>query len=82
MKYDLELQIAIEAVKKACVLCSKVQSSLVSEETITKKDKSPVTVADFGAQTIICHELSKSISQTIKSLLKKIPKNYRLNRER
>lgn len=60
MKYDLELQIAIEAVKKACVLCSKVQSSLVSEETITKKDKSPVTVADFGAQTIICHELSKT----------------------
>ena len=60
MKYDLELQVAIEAVKKASALCSKVQSSLVSEETITKKDKSPVTVADFGAQTIICHELSKA----------------------
>ncbi len=60
MKYDQELQTAIEAVKKACTLCSRVQSSLVSDETITKKDKSPVTVADFGAQTIVCHELKKA----------------------
>ena len=60
MKYHLELEVAIEAVKKACTLCSSVQSALVSEETITKKDKSPVTVADFGAQTIICHELKKA----------------------
>ena len=60
MKYDLELEVAIEAVKKASALCRRVQSSLVSEETITKKDKSPVTVADFGAQTIICHELKKA----------------------
>jgi 3'(2'), 5'-bisphosphate nucleotidase len=60
MKYDNELKIAIEAVKKACSLCSTVQSSLVSEETLTKKDKSPVTVADFGAQAVICHELKKA----------------------
>ncbi len=60
MKYDLELKVAIEAVKKASALCRRVQASLVSEETITKKDKSPVTVADFGAQTIICHELKKA----------------------
>ena len=60
MKYNLELEVAIEAVKKACTLCSKVQTALVSEETITKKDKSPVTVADFGAQTIICHELKNA----------------------
>ena len=60
MKYDAELKIAIEAVKKTCSLCSTVQSSLVSEETLTKKDKSPVTVADFGAQAVICHELKKA----------------------
>ena len=59
MKYDPELNIAIEAVKKACTLCTTVQSSLVSEETMTKKDKSPVTVADFGVQAVICHELKK-----------------------
>lgn len=60
MHYKTELKIAIEAVKKACSLCSTVQSSLVSEETLTKKDKSPVTVADFGAQAVICHELEKA----------------------
>jgi len=60
MKYDPELNIAIEAVKKACTLCTTVQTSLVSEETMTKKDKSPVTVADFGVQAIICHELKKA----------------------
>jgi 3'(2'), 5'-bisphosphate nucleotidase len=60
MKYDPELTIAIEAVKKACSLCVSIQSSLVSEETMTKKDKSPVTVADYGVQAIICHELKKA----------------------
>ena len=60
MSYEAELNLAIEAVKKACSLCTTVQSSLISEETITKKDKSPVTVADYGVQTVICHELKKS----------------------
>lgn len=60
MIYNDELKIAKEAVKKACSLCINVQSSLVSEETMTKKDKSPVTVADFGAQAVICHELKKT----------------------
>lgn len=60
MPYSQELKTAIEAVKKACSLCTTVQSSLVSEETMTKKDKSPVTVADFGVQAVICHELKKA----------------------
>lgn len=60
MKYESELNLAVEAVKKACSLCTTVQSSLVSEETMTKKDKSPVTVADFGVQAVVCHELKKA----------------------
>lgn len=60
MSYNQELEIAIVAVKKACSLCTAVQSTLVSEETITKKDKSPVTVADFGVQAVICHELKNA----------------------
>lgn len=60
MKYSSEINIAIEAVKKASSLCVTVQSSLVSDETMTKKDKSPVTVADFGVQAVICHELKKA----------------------
>ncbi|HKQ32465.1 MAG TPA: 3'(2'),5'-bisphosphate nucleotidase, partial [Thermodesulfobacteriota bacterium] len=60
MNYESELKVAVEAVRKASGLCVRVQSSLVSEETMKKKDDSPVTVADFGAQAVICRELMKS----------------------
>ena len=60
MKFQNELKIAIEAVEKACRLCREVQSSLVSEETMSKKDKSPVTVADYGAQAVICRALNEA----------------------
>ena len=60
MKYEKEKAIAIEAVLKASKLCKSVQKNLVSEETAEKKDKSPVTVADFGAQAIIIHDLKKA----------------------
>lgn len=60
MSYKPELSTAIKAVEKACQLCASVQSSLVSEESMEKKDKSPVTVADFGAQAIVIHELKNA----------------------
>ncbi len=63
MNYEYELKAAIEAVIKACRLCMKVQSSVVSEEKMTKSDKSPVTVADFGAQAVICRELKKAFPE-------------------
>lgn len=59
MNYKSELEAAINAVEKASALCKEVQSNLVSEESMQKKDKSPVTVADFGAQAIVIHELKK-----------------------
>ena len=60
MIYKSELQTAISAVEKASALCKEVQANLVSEESMQKKDKSPVTVADFGAQAIVIHELKKT----------------------
>jgi len=60
LNYKSELFTAIKAVEKASALCKAVQSSLVSEESMEKKDKSPVTVADFGAQAIVIHELKKA----------------------
>ncbi|NLX21013.1 MAG: 3'(2'),5'-bisphosphate nucleotidase [Phycisphaerae bacterium] len=57
MNYENERQVAIEAVRKACMLCSRVRATLVSEETIAKRDKSPVTVADFGAQAVVISAL-------------------------
>lgn len=51
--YAQEQQVALEAVKRAAMLCQSVRESLVSAETISKMDKSPVTVADLGAQAVI-----------------------------
>ncbi len=57
MSFEQERSAAIEAVQKACQLCQTVQAELVTEETVAKKDKSPVTIADFGAQAIVNQHL-------------------------
>lgn len=57
MKYESERQVAIDAVLRAGRLCQAVQARLVAGTTLTKGDRSPVTVADFGAQAIVSHLL-------------------------
>ncbi|MBD3307987.1 3'(2'),5'-bisphosphate nucleotidase, partial [candidate division KSB3 bacterium] len=58
MTYERERTQAIEAVEKACQLCSKIQHSLTDDQKIAKSDRSPVTIADFGSQaTLISHLL-------------------------
>ena len=42
----------------ACKVAKQVQQSLVSDETITKKDSSPVTVGDYSVQALVIHMLS------------------------
>ena len=59
MSYLLEKEIAVEAVMKACRLCQNVRRSMVSDEAMLKKDNSPVTIADFGAQAVIIDTLHK-----------------------
>jgi HAL2 family 3'(2'),5'-bisphosphate nucleotidase len=59
MAFHLQRAAAIRAVLKACRVCELVQSRLVTSHTISKKDKSPVTVGDFSAQCIIINELTK-----------------------
>ena len=58
-------KIAIDAVIKATKLCQKVQSEMVSSDTIQKKDRSPVTVADFGSQAIICKTIGDTFPEDI-----------------
>lgn len=53
------LDIAINAVKSASKVCKQIQHNLVTDDTLIKKDKSPVTVADFASQTVICSILNK-----------------------
>ena len=57
MTYNRERTTAIEAVLKACQLCSNVQHNLRSEHQLAKSDASPVTIADFGAQALIISHL-------------------------
>ena len=49
-----KVQIAIDAVIKAMRLCKQVQAEMVPTDAIQKTDRSPVTVADFGSQALIC----------------------------
>lgn len=52
-----EKEVAINAVLKAAQLCQEVQSDMVQTDAIKKADRSPVTVADFGSQALICGAL-------------------------
>jgi 3'(2'), 5'-bisphosphate nucleotidase len=52
---------AIAAVRAASKVCRAVQARLVTAETLEKKDKSPVTVADFASQAIVAAMLSESL---------------------
>jgi 3'(2'), 5'-bisphosphate nucleotidase len=61
--YDKELSIALDAVRQASKLCAQVQRILVTEETLEKKDKSPVTIADYGAQAVISYKLDMSFPE-------------------
>lgn len=51
-----ELDTALQAVRQAAQVCRRVQSSITSE-SLEKKDKSPVTVADFASQALVCRQL-------------------------
>ncbi|MGB3616262.1 MAG: 3'(2'),5'-bisphosphate nucleotidase [Elainellaceae cyanobacterium] len=56
MAYQQEKAVAIEAAIAAATLCQQVRHQ-ISPEAIEKKDKSPVTIADYGSQALVCHAL-------------------------
>ncbi len=51
-----DLDLALGAVRQASRLCRHVQASL-DLGVLRKDDRSPVTVADFGAQALVCRDL-------------------------
>jgi len=57
---EYERNVAVEAVIKACRLCQAVRAGDLFGEIMEKGDRSPVTVADFGAQAIISLDLLKA----------------------
>jgi len=62
MSYEREKQIAIAATRAAAELCERVRREIVPE-AIEKKDRSPVTIADFGAQALICRSLAAAFPE-------------------
>lgn len=65
--YERECEVAIRAVEIAGRLCREVHGRLLgpnrgegSGGVVSKADQSPVTVADFGSQAVICRALAEA----------------------
>ena len=58
--YQDELDLAVQAVRQAAGLCCAVQSQ-IAPDVLEKKDRSPVTVADFGSQALVCRALAEAL---------------------
>jgi 3'(2'), 5'-bisphosphate nucleotidase len=54
--FATELQSAIAAVAHAAQLCRSVQAT-ITPEVLDKRDQSPVTIADFGSQAVVCRSI-------------------------
>lgn len=52
---------AVAAVRAASALTAAAQGRLVAGDTLTKGDDSPVTVADFAAQAVVCATLQQRL---------------------
>ncbi|MGB3735704.1 MAG: 3'(2'),5'-bisphosphate nucleotidase [Ilumatobacter sp.] len=52
---------AVSAVDRAARATTAAQGRLASGDTLTKDDESPVTVADFAAQAIVCRSLADAL---------------------
>lgn len=59
--YKKEQEIAVAAVREAASLCQTVQAQ-ISSSVLEKKDKSPVTVADFGSQALVCRTIREAFA--------------------
>jgi HAL2 family 3'(2'),5'-bisphosphate nucleotidase len=57
----VERAAAVRAVRLAMGVTQAVQRSLVTQDTLQKKDKSPVTVADYASQAVVCAVLAEAL---------------------
>ncbi|TAQ89366.1 hypothetical protein B7494_g2327 [Chlorociboria aeruginascens] len=60
--YSKELEVAELAVQRATLLTKKVFHEK-AKGTLSKDDKSPVTIGDFGAQALIIHAIKKNFPE-------------------
>lgn len=59
--FATELAVGLTAVRQACILCQSVQTA-ISSDVLDKRDQSPVTIADFGSQAVICRSLREAFA--------------------
>ncbi|MBN2344373.1 MAG: 3'(2'),5'-bisphosphate nucleotidase [Deltaproteobacteria bacterium] len=59
--YQKEKEIAVAAIAQAAVICKNVQTQ-IDLGVLEKNDKSPVTVADFGSQALVCKMLNETFA--------------------
>lgn len=59
------VEAARSAVFHACAVCRRVQSDLSAIRTLTKDDRSPVTVADFASQAVVARTLMESLGSVV-----------------
>lgn len=57
--YQDELQTALTAVRKAARVTQAVQKQ-ITDDVLEKKDSSPVTIADYASQAVICHAIKNA----------------------
>ena len=62
MSYERELQVALQAVREAAGLCQAVQAQ-ITPGVLEKKDRSPVTVADYGSQALVCRAINEAFPE-------------------
>ena len=59
VRYEREKAVATAAVREAAQLSRRVQAGRVLGAALVKGDRSPVTIADFGAQALVCRTLAR-----------------------
>ena len=57
--YQKELLTAIAAVRQAARVTQAVQKQ-ITDDVLEKQDRSPVTIADYASQAVICHALKEA----------------------
>lgn len=62
MAYEKEQKIALQAAAAAARLCEQVRVQKLSD-AIEKPDESPVTIADYASQAIICRLLAEAFPE-------------------
>ena len=56
---------AFVAVRAAARLTTAAQGRLAAGDTLTRGDDSPVTIADFGAQAVVCSTLQRHLGDVV-----------------